>query len=225
MLRGLGWDFDNPQQVMEEFHPTGQQRFRQSIAVDIALLEKGAPKVFVEVKRLDREYAPEYEEQLDKYAAYLEEGTAALTNGRHWLVYAVSNGKTQHRLTIDVAGGDAESVARELNKVIGKDVISNSGEMAAPSVPTQGINRPETVPQLPSSDEISLNLLRYRRDCYQEMMRRGRRAYYIVNDETIERIAAQRPADLRQLENIQGVYPSTLRQHGDAIIKIVRGEG
>ena len=38
-------------------------------------------------------------------------------------------------------------------------------------------------------------------------------------------IAAQRPADLRQLGNIRGVGPSTLQQHGDAIIKIVRGEG
>ena len=50
-------------------------------------------------------------------------------------------------------------------------------------------------------------------------------AYAIFNNDTIDLIAAQRPTDLGQLGNIRGIGPSTLRQHGDAIIKIVRGEG
>ena len=127
--------------------------------------------------------------------------------------------------TIDVAEGDAESVAMELNGVIGREGIGNSAENAVPDAPAQRRNRPEDSARTPSSDEARMNLLRYRRECYQEMTRGGRRAFYIVNDETIERIVAQRPANLRQLETIQGVPPSTLERHGDAILRIVRGEG
>ena len=225
MLRGLGWDFDDPNQVRTEFNPEDKRRYGQS-RVDIALLEKGSLKVFVEAKRLDREYDHGYLEQLDKYASFLRQGgIAVLTNGRFWQFYAVESGKTYLQHTIDLADGEAESAARELHKAIGKEVISNSVEKAAPDAPTQRPSRLETPTRTPSSDEVRLNLLRYRRDCYREMVRRGWRAYYIVNDETIERIVAQKPTDPRQLESIQGIGPSTLQRHGDAIIRIVRGEG
>lgn len=223
LLRGLGWDFEDPNQVRTEFNPEDKRRYGQS-RVDIALFEKGFPKVFVEAKRLDREYDHEYLEQLSKYAFFLREGgIAVLTNGRFWQVYAVAKGKTDLQHTIDVAGGDVESIARELYNVIGREVISNSSENAPPSIPTQRLDRPEIVAQTPTSDDVKLELLRYRRKCYQEMMRRGQRAYYVVNDETIERIVVQRPTTLEQLKSIQGVSPSTLERHGDDILRIVRG--
>ena len=94
MLRGLGWDDDDPAQVIREYKPAGKRRFGQSMAVDLALLDRGVAKVFVEAKRLDREYDPEYTEQLDKYASYLDDGgVAALTNGRHWLIHTVVKGE------------------------------------------------------------------------------------------------------------------------------------
>ena len=58
MLRGLGWNDDDPAQVIREYKPAGKRRYGQSMAVDIALLDHGVPKVFVEAKRLDREYDP-----------------------------------------------------------------------------------------------------------------------------------------------------------------------
>ncbi len=225
MLRGLGWDFDDPNQVRTEFNPEDKRRYGQSRA-DIALLEKGSPKVFIEAKRLDREYDHGYLDQLGKYASFLREGDiAVLANGRFWQFYAVENGKIYLQRTIDVADGETESAAKELHKAIGKEAISNSVEKAAPDAPSQRQNRPETAARQSVPDEVRLNLLRYRRDCYQEMMRRGRRAYYIVNDETIEQIVAQKPADQRELESIQGISPSTLQRHGDAILRIVRREG
>ncbi len=228
MLRGLGWDFDDPNQVRAEYSPEDKRRFGQ-IRVDIALFGEGSPRVFIEAKRLDREYDHGYLEQLGKYASFLREGgIAVLTNGKFWQVYSVENGKTDLRRTIDVAGGDAETVARELHNVIGREVISNSSEKIAPSVPDEKPNPPATVEHPPTHDgfvgSLEHKLLIYRRECYQDMMRRGQRPYYVLNDETIERIVAQRPTDLRQLENIQGVYPSTLQRHGGAILKIVRGE-
>lgn len=83
-------------------------------------------KVFVEAKRLDRDYDPDYKAQLDKYASYLDEGgIAVLTNGRFWLVHTVVNGDTDHLVTIDIAEGDAEIVAGKLDNVIGRDARSN----------------------------------------------------------------------------------------------------
>ena len=70
MLSGLGW-LVFPDQVIREYKPAGRDRYRQAIAVDIALLENGKPRIFVEAKRLDREYNLEYEEQLEKYASLL----------------------------------------------------------------------------------------------------------------------------------------------------------
>ena len=218
MLRGLGWNDDDPEQVIREYKPAGKQRFRRSIAVDIALLEKGIPKVFVEAKRLNREHTPEFDAQLAKYASHLDDGIAALTNGRYWQFYVVANGKPEFQRTIDVADGDAESVARKLNNVIGRDAIGNAVEKSAPSQQS----RPATAAQPPSQEIIARNLRQYRE---REARRRSQPVYTIFNNETIDLIAARHPTDLRQLGNIRGIGLSILRQHGDAIIKIVRGEG
>ena len=203
VLRGLGWDVSDPNQVRKEFKLAGKRPGRQAIAVDIALLEKGVPKVFVEAKRLDRDYDSDYLAQLDKYASYLDEGgIAVLTNGRFWLVHTVVNGDTQHLFTIDIDKGDPEAVAGRLNNAIGRNDRGNPNPKSA---------LPETIAE---------NLRKYRE---REAKRRNHPAYTILKDETINLIATQQPADLRQLGNIRGVGPSTIEQHGAAIITIVRG--
>lgn len=202
VLRGLGWDVSDPNQVRKEFKPTGKRSGRQAIAVDIALLEKGVPKVFVEAKRLDRDYDDDYLAQLDKYASYLDEGgIAVLTNGRFWLVHTVVNGDKQDLITIDIDKGDPETAAGKLNNAIGRDAKGNSNPKSA---------HPETIAE---------NLRKYRE---REAKRRNHPAYTILKDETINLIATQQPADLRQLGNIRGVGPSTIEQHGAAIIMIIR---
>ena len=222
LLDGLGWDDHDPDQVIREYKPAGKQRFRRSKAVDIALMDNGVPKVFIEAKRLDRDHTPEFDEQLADYASHLDDGIAVLTNGRHWQFFVVSNGKPEFRHTIAVADSGAESVARELHQAIGRNVIRNAGERATPTASNQRQNCQEAVATPPSRETIAENLRQYRE---REAGRRRQPAYTIFNNDTIELIAAQRPADLRQLGNIRGVGPSTLQQHGDAIIKIVRGEG
>ena len=205
MLLGLGWAFYDPNQVIKEFKPAGKRPWGQAIAVDIALFEEGVPKVFVEAKRLDRRYDSDYKAQLDKYASYLDEGgIAVLTNGRFWLVHTVVNGDTEHLVTIDIAEGDAESVAGKLNNAIGRDTRSDSNSNPKPI-------HPETIAE---------NLRKYRQ---REAKRRNLPAYTILKDETISLIATQQPADLHQLGVIKGIGPSTIDQHGAAIITIVRG--
>ena len=205
MLLGLGWVSYDPNQVVKEYKPAGKRPWGQAIAVDIALFEEGVPKVFVEAKRLDRDYDHDYKAQLDKYASYLDEGgIAVLTNGRFWLVHTVVNSDTEHLVTIDIAEGDAESVAGKLNNAIGRDARSDSNSKPKPI-------HPETITE---------NLRKYRQ---REAKRRNLPAYTILKDETISLIATQQPADLHQLGNIKGVGPSTIDQHGAAIITIVSG--
>ena len=140
-----------------------------------------------------------------KYASYLDEGgIAVLTNGRFWRVHTVINGDTEHLVTIDIAEGDAESVAGKLNNAIGRDARSDSNSNPKPI-------HPETIAE---------NLRKYRQ---REAKRRNLPAYTILKDETISLIATQQPADLHQLGNIKGVGPSTIDQHGAAIITIVSG--
>ena len=218
VLSGLGWDVHDPEQVISEYKPAGKQRYRQAMAVDIALLENSKPKIFVEAKRLDREYVPEYGEQLDKYASFLGDGgIAVLTNGRHWLVHEVANGKTGHRLTVDVNEGAVDDVARKLYNIIGRGAAGNAAVEAAPN---RTPLHPATVLQPPRAATIVENLRQYRES---ERRRRGVPPYTIFKDETIDLIAAQRPTDLQQLGNIRGVGQTTLQQHGDAIIRIVLG--
>ena len=225
MLRGLGWDDDDPAQVIREYKPAGKRRFKVSMAVDIALLDRGVAKVFVEAKRLDREYDPEYAKQLDKYAAFMDDGgVAALTNGRHWLIHAVVNGGTRHRLTIDVAEGDAESVVRELNNAIGRDVVCGGVDRvdkAVARVPGQGRARTDVAAaRRRDPGAIAEELKEYRE---REARWRRQPPYMILKDETINLIAEHQPTDLGRLGGIKGVGPSTLELHGEAIIGIVRG--
>ena len=223
MLKGLGWDDDDPAQVIREYKPAGKRRFRQAMAVDIALLDRGVPRVFVEAKRLDREYDPEYAKQLEKYASFMDDGgVAALTNGRHWLIHAVVKGETRHRLTIDVAAGDAESIAGELYNAIGRDVICGGVDQAdkpVAGVSGQRLSRPAAARRR-DPGAIADRLKEYRE---REARRRGQPHYTILKDDTIGLIAEHQPADLGRLGGIKGVGPSTLELHGEAIIGIVRG--
>ena len=196
MLKGLGWNFDDPEQVDREYKADKKAR------VDIALLENGTPTVFVEVKRLDRDYDSAYKDQIDRYASYMFEGTAVLTNGRFWHVSRVRNGMTHKWEMIDISQGSPEEVAKKLDSVIGKsgskDGNGNSGH----------------------PDAIREKLNDYRS---KEYRRRKRPAYTIFNDETLDLIASQRPSSLRELESIKGIGPSTMEEHGTAILKIVKG--
>ena len=212
MLKGLGWDESHPAQVVREYKPANQ-RHRQAIAVDIALMGNRVPRAIIEAKRLDRDYDRGYLSQLSKYTSYLDNGvTAVLTNGRFWIVCVVANGKPEHRSTIDVNAGDPADVASKLNSALGRpDTVHDVGGNAT-DTPRQALPHPQT---------IAINLREYRK---RESKRRGVPAYTIFRDETIDLVAAQRPPDLRQLGGIRGIGQLTLEQHGATIISIVRGD-
>ena len=207
MLWGLGWDVYNPHQVAKEFKLAGRRNGGQGMAVDIALMAGRVPKVFIEAKRLDRKFDPDYEAQLARYAFHLEEGKAVLTNGRFWHVYAVVHGNPGGRRIVDMAEGDAEAVAGALIDAIG----TGPSEGAPEATPASQTVHPQT---------IAANLKEYRG---REARRRNCPAYAILWDKTVDLIARHQPADLRQLGRVSGVGRSTLEEHGAAILAIVRG--
>ena len=214
MLIGLGWDIYNPDLVIKEYRVEGKKRFRRNIRVDIALLgDDCRPFAFIEVKRLDRDYDPRYMGQLEGYASHMDSGIAVLTNGRHWLISNVTDGVSQPHRTVNILDGSAESVAEQLNRVLGRAMIAGSIQSATPPV---RVARPSACP--PTSAQIMEALRNYR-----EAQRQGRPAFTIFNDETIALIAERKPANTAELQSIKGVGPTTLRQHGEAILKIVAG--
>ena len=46
LLKSLGWDEYNPDQVVKEYKPAGRQRYRRAIAVDVALMGQWLPGGF-----------------------------------------------------------------------------------------------------------------------------------------------------------------------------------
>lgn len=201
LLIGLGWDIRNPDLVIKEYRVEGKRRSRRNIRVDIALLRDDRhPIAFVEVKRLDRNYDPQYMDQLENYASHMDNGVAVLTNGRHWLIGNVTDGVAQPPRPVDIQNGSAERVAQILNGFVGRTASD----------------------QQPSTSEQIMEVLKdYRR---REAKRRRRPAFTILSDETIALIAESKPTDTNELQSIKGVGPTTLRQHSTAILKIVAGQ-
>ena len=50
---------------------------------------------------------------------------------------------------------------------------------------------------------------------------KGKPAYTVANNRTLETIAASRPQDADSLAQIHGVGPAFLKRHGDAVLELV----
>jgi hypothetical protein len=120
LLKGLGWDTSDPAQVVREYAPTGKKWHGNHNRVDVALFVDSEPIVFIEVKRLDREFRDEYMHQLNDYASNMDSGFAVLTNGQYWLISYVTGGVPQPCGTVNIMDGSAKEAARKLNEFIGK---------------------------------------------------------------------------------------------------------
>ena len=202
LLEGLGWDSRNPAQVVQEYAPKGKRWHGNHKKVDVALFADDNPIVFIEVKRLDREFRDEYMDQLKDYATNMVSGFAVLTNGQYWLISYVTDGASQPRETVDILKGSAEEVARTFSTIIGKTAIVD----ASRSTPTR--------------KQITDALKKYRR---REAQRRRSPAFTIFSDETIALIAESKPISTDELQSVKGIGSTTLGQHGAAILKIVSG--
>ena len=207
-MRGLDWNFDDPDdpyQVQREYPVAGRRRgHRNPDRVDLALFKDGAPFAFVEVKRVDRDLEGEYILQLKRYTSYLESGVGVLTNGRYWIIGNVTDSRLRFHFMVDILKESVSSAADKLRGVLGKTATASTKQSA----------------KLPTSAQITDALKDYRA---REAQRRRRPAFKIFSDATIALIAERKPANTAELQSIKGVGPTTLRQHGEAILKIVAG--
>ena len=218
MLRALGWDEGDPSQVKREFRPQGKNRYGNSMAVDIALLQNGQPRIFIEAKRLDRDYSEEYRHQTEKYAAFLKEGdTATLTNGRYWLIYQVAQNRVKHVKTMDLATGAPENAAREMLAIFGRKPEAKTPTGPAPR--TSSWDQQPEADQPAPRETIVAQLKEYRQKTASQTKQPP---YTILKDETIEMLAQSQPLTAEQLNRIQGIGPATLSDHGTAILDIIR---
>ena len=218
LLRELGWDTSDPSQVKREYLPEARRRYRRNKRVDIALLRDGKPVAFIEVKNLDRNHQPKYESQLKGYVSNMSSGIAILTNGRFWILNDVVEGVTRPHstlATLDILSGTADSIAEQLAGVIGKVAITGT------NLPTPPASRVARQPRIaPTTEQITVALKEYRT---REAQRRRRPAYTILNDAAVTQIAAVKPSDYAELRSVKGVGSTTIKQHGEAILKIVAG--
>ena len=70
---------------------------------------------------------------------------------------------------------------------------------------------------LSPEDESLLEALR----AWRLKAARGKPAYTVANNRTLEMIAVERPADLDRLAEIHGVGPAFLKRHGDDVLELV----
>ena len=118
IIAGAGWDEHDPEQVIREY------KIGASKAADIALMRQGSPAALIEVKRLDLNFAPEYERQLRKYAAG-KDSAAILTNGRHWRIYRTEGREVRAIDVIDITEGSPEEAAKAIGKYLNRKNVTN----------------------------------------------------------------------------------------------------
>ena len=81
ILRTLGWDFDNPDEVTPEYTVENRR-------VDYSLRLRNENKIFLEVKRAGEDLNNEkHEDQLLEYSFRQGVELAVLTNGMTWWLY------------------------------------------------------------------------------------------------------------------------------------------
>lgn len=86
LLRALGWELDNPEQVMTEYKT---EKGRVDYALFIEGLSRGKPVAFIEVKALGK-LTEESLDQIAKYALYEGVSYVVVTDGDQWALYDMS---------------------------------------------------------------------------------------------------------------------------------------
>ena len=118
ILRGLGWDTDNPDEVWPEY--SVEDRW-----VDYALLIGNTPQVFIEVKK-GGESLEKHQKQLLDYAFRQGVKVAILTNGLTWWFYlslrAVS-WEQRKVTTVELDKQDKEEISHKLMNLLGKENV------------------------------------------------------------------------------------------------------
>ena len=111
ILRGLGWEVTDPEQVQLEIGDNGGQ-------VDYVLLGKGRNYLaVVEAKRTKEELNGNRRRQASGYATELGIKFVILTNGARWESWEINSGKARRKniiLEVNIATGGIEEIALQM---------------------------------------------------------------------------------------------------------------
>ena len=122
ILRGLGWNLDDPYEVWPEY-PIPKPA-RGDWKVDYALLTDKKLKIFIEVKEGNKQLGSYDENQLLKYACKCHVEIAILTNGATWWFYLpFYKGSWEPRKfeTVGLDKQDKEEIVQKLVAFLGKE--------------------------------------------------------------------------------------------------------
>jgi hypothetical protein len=126
----------------------------------------------------------------------------------------------------DQATGDPETTDRVVADLIGLGTFPDATVKEIPRPPTPSAE-PAAAPPVPvdpapqPDPELFERLRTWRRETAQQA---GQKAFYVLPDATLERIAAARPQTAEELAAVKGVGPKKLEQYGAAVLDITRGE-
>ena len=120
VLRSLGWDLSNPNQVTFELDLNDYGK------IDYVLFGKtGNPCILLEAKVVDS-YTLAHERQLISYAQGTNKGYAILTNGNMWRIWNLSKrGGFENKLIADLLLEDepVKKVAQFLNSTLRRNLF------------------------------------------------------------------------------------------------------
>ena len=120
ILRGLGWNTKDPDELWPEYPVNDEEKER----VDYALLIGKTPKVFVEVKR-GGEPLERHQRQFMGYAFHGVQ-IAALTNGATWWFYLPIREVSWERrkvATVELDRQNSNQIARTLDNLLSKENV------------------------------------------------------------------------------------------------------
>ena len=123
LLKALGWDFDNPLEVVREYRPDPSTDHR----VDIALVENTEPIALIEVKKLNHECTDRDLDQLEGYVSAMNKVIGILTNGEVWQIYYVFDGEIELPCQMDIIESSVNHVATTLSDFIAKHPLTARG--------------------------------------------------------------------------------------------------
>jgi negative regulator of replication initiation len=139
ILRRLGWDIENTEEVIPEYATRSRN-------VDFCLC-CGKEKVFLEVKKPAEELG-KHEEQLLRYLLLEAIDLAVLTNGKTWSFYLTGNGgrpSPGKAYTLDLLREEPADAARVLGDLLARENVHAGTALSAAELLLKGAEREEEV--------------------------------------------------------------------------------
>lgn len=125
VLRSLGWDTKDPDEVRLEY---SVGKHLKGFA-DIALLSQDIPLIFIETKAPNRSLEiAKHQIQVLEYCQMKQVQIGVLTNGLEWKIFYLGAGADRnfsHAKTIDLIQGKTEDSAETLGGLLSRDAVSD----------------------------------------------------------------------------------------------------